>query len=769
MKNKLSDKFITNLLDHLPQLISYVDKNLCYVYVNETYESWMRLSKNEIIGKSIQEILTTQSLHMTMPYVTQVLLGKEVSFETYLSYKDGQTRYVQAILKPIFDDNSENSKEVLGFLTVIQDLSHAKAMEAQYRQLFHNVPIGLAQSDSELHILQTNQAFQNWIGYSAEELQSMTIPKITHPEDLEKTKVHIENIQKQNSKVQKYEKRFIHKTGKELWGRVSSRQFPSENPSEGAFAFSVIEDICDIKMIQDQYEQQKKLSDVHFEALNAFAIVATTDLRGNITYANDKFCQISGYSESELIGKNHRILNSGFHPKEFFEEMWKTILAGQVWRGEVCNRNKLGGLYWVDAAIVPLKNIKNEIYQFIVIRYEITARKQMERVFQNNLQWQTAILNGSDFSIIATDLDGIITTFNRSAEHMLGYSSKEMVGKVSPAIFHDLQEVIQKAAELSKELKRPIEPGFDVFIQKTNNHGTNINEWTYIRKDGSRFPVRLCLTPIYDEMNQPIGYLGIAEDLTQQKKLLATIEAQRLQMISSAKMSTLGEMAGGVAHEINNPLAVIKGKAEQILKRMSSGNLDPIKLKTDIQKIEETSLRITKIIQGLRSFSRQADDDPMTLTSINEIIEETTELCIEKLKNHGIQLIVNIPENISIECRTAQISQVLMNLLNNSFDAIEHLDSKWIRIDTTIENQTALLSVTDSGSGIPKHVQEKIMQPFFTTKEVGKGTGLGLSISQGIASSHGGQLEYDPTSDHTKFTLKLPLKQAQKIIFKKSS
>lgn len=769
MKNKLSDKFISSMLDHLPQLISYIEKNLCYVYVNRTYEAWMQLSKDQILGRSVQEVLEPQALHHVMPYITQALLGNEVSFEAFLPYRDGKTRFVHATLQPVMNENAEGVREVVGFLTVIQDLSHAKKLESQYRQLFNNVPIGLAQSDANLQIVQTNLAFQNWIGYAAKELESMTIPSITHPEDQEKTRQHFDSVQKENIKIQRYEKRFIHKTGKTLWGRVSSRRFQSDNPSEGTFAYSSIEDISDIKAMADQYAQQKQLTDAHFEALNAFAIVATTDLQGSITYANDKFCQISGYSEAELIGKNHRILNSGFHPKEFFEEMWKTILSGQVWRGEVCNRNKTGGLYWVDTAIVPLKNLKNEIHQYIVIRYEITSRKQMERNFQTILQWQTAILNGSAYSVIATDLEGIITTFNKSAERMLGYASNDVIGKVSPAIIHDLQEVIQRASELSKELNQSIEPGFEVFIAKARIHGTETKEWTYIRKNGTRFPVRLCVTPIYDEMNRPIGYLGIAEDLTEQKKLLATIDAQRLQMISSAKMSSLGEMAGGVAHEINNPLSVIKGKAEQILKKIASETLDPVKLKSDIMKIEETASRISKIIHGLRSFSRQADEDPMTSTSITKIIEETTELCLEKFKNHGIRLYIENQQDTPFECRTAQISQILMNLLNNSFDAIEKLDEKWIRIESHFEDQNIVLSVTDSGPGIPENIVEKIMQPFFTTKEVGKGTGLGLSISQGIAASHGGQLTYDPSSKNTKFVLKIPLQQKQKLPFKKSS
>ena len=160
-----------------------------------------------------------------------------------------------------------------------------------------------------------------------------------------------------------------------------------------------------------------------------------------------------------------------------------------------------------------------------------------------------------------------------------------------------------------------------------------------------------------------------------------------------------------------------------------------------------------------------------------QILHDSLELCAERLKHKGIQLHVNCPEDLKIECRPAQISQILLNLLNNSFDAIvedtgnrllrqasqlreserEQQHSKWVRVDVSCVNEVIEISVMDCGLGIPAHVVEKMMNPFFTTKEIGKGTGLGLSISVGIASDHNGKLYYDSKSPNTRFVLELPV------------
>lgn len=228
------------------------------------------------------------------------------------------------------------------------------------------------------------------------------------------------------------------------------------------------------------------------------------------------------------------------------------------------------------------------------------------------------------------------------------------------------------------------------------------------------------------------------------------------ELLHSSKMMALGEMASGIAHEVNNPLMIILGKATQLKDLSLQGRLQPEKLRDDLDKIENTVVRISKIVKGLRAFSRNTEADPKQSVAFKGIVEETISLCGERIKKIGVAIDFNGTSEAQILCRSAEISQVVMNLLQNALEAIENLDDKWLRVEIREKKDLLLLKVTDSGPGIPTHVQEKMMQPFFTTKEVGQGTGLGLSISKGIVEEHGGILRYDPLASHTTFIVELP-------------
>ncbi|MBL7936795.1 MAG: PAS domain S-box protein, partial [Bacteroidia bacterium] len=260
----------------------------------------------------------------------------------------------------------------------------------------------------------------------------------------------------------------------------------------------------------------QETSDYKYAMDNA-AIIAITDQEGTITYANDIFCKTSKYSKEELIGQNHRIVNSGYHDNTFFAEMYKTISSGKIWRGEIRNKAKDGTFYWVDSTITPFMDESGKPYQYLAIRYDITERKKFENKLVDITNIQNGILNGTDYSIIYTDTSGIIKSFNQGAEKMLGYLASEVVDVHTPAIFHDISEVTAKAKELSQELGYEIKTGFDVFVAKSRIQSAETNEWTYIKKNKERINVLLSVSSIRNSESQIIGYLGIARDITEQK------------------------------------------------------------------------------------------------------------------------------------------------------------------------------------------------------------------------------------------------------------
>jgi PAS domain S-box-containing protein len=267
---------------------------------------------------------------------------------------------------------------------------------------------------------------------------------------------------------------------------------------------------------------------------------------------------------------------------------------------------------------------------------------------------------------------------------------------------------------------------------------------------------------LHDFSGNHSGYLGSGQDITPQIELEAQLRDQRQKSVQAAKMASLGEMAGGIAHELNNPLSVLIANAWQLRKSFEKNTVDLEKAKDPLTAIEETAQRMAKIIRGMRSFSRDAENDPFVLSSLEPIVEDTLLYCREKFKNHGVRLtVLGACPHLKIECRPTQISQILLNFLNNSFDAVLPLSEKWIELLIEEQSETVKIQITDSGDGVPESIREKLMQPFFTTKEPGKGTGLGLSISQGIALKHGGTIYLDESCENTRFVLILPKQQAE--------
>lgn len=263
--------------------------------------------------------------------------------------------------------------------------------------------------------------------------------------------------------------------------------------------------------------------------------------------------------------------------------------------------------------------------------------------------------------------------------------------------------------------------------------------------------------PIKNDQGDVYLVVGIASDISEKRKQDLLIQEQQAKIVATSKLSSLGEMAGGIAHEINNPLAIIQGKASLLLQFLNDGKTDLAPIIEGLNKIETTAGRIAKIIKGLSAFARNGEGEPLVPTSIRQIIEDTIELCKERFRTSDVDLQLLIEEDVQVHCRYVQISQVLLNLLTNAFDAVKGTPQPWVKLIAKKSQNSLMIDVVDSGKGIPAHVAEKIMEPFFTTKPLGQGTGLGLSISKGIIEDHSGKFWYDSSSPNTRFVITLPL------------
>lgn len=252
-----------------------------------------------------------------------------------------------------------------------------------------------------------------------------------------------------------------------------------------------------------------------------------------------------------------------------------------------------------------------------------------------------------------------------------------------------------------------------------------------------------------------ISILGfdVTEDINKQN----TINQIQAKAVQTSKLAVLGELAAGVAHEINNPLMILTSVAFVVQKNLEQNKYDLLPQK--LEKIQSTITRISRIVNGLRTYARDGEDDPMLPTNIADVIIESLELCVESIRYQNIEITFEnqLSEPAIIDCRDTQISQVILNLISNAKDAVLQLKEKWIRVVLCKNQKNILIKVIDSGSGIPVDMREQIFKPFFTTKDVKSGTGLGLSISAEIIKIHKGKMYIDASNANTCFTIELPL------------
>jgi signal transduction histidine kinase len=352
----------------------------------------------------------------------------------------------------------------------------------------------------------------------------------------------------------------------------------------------------------------------------------------------------------------------------------------------------------------------------------------------------------------------ILQKFLDNLPSMIAYWDKHLINKFSNAAY---QTFFQMSSDeiFNKHITDVI--GIDTY-NKNLPHITGVlkgKEQCFEReliKNGKSANTQIFYIP--DILNgEVLGFYVLVNDVSNIKKIENEKNELYQKLIQSSKMIALGEMAGGIAHEINNPLSIINMNANFAKDLLDDYDMDKEKLQNFISIILSTTNRIEKIITGLQFFSQERPKDPFVLTSINSIIDDTTSFCLEKIKSKKISFMQSkIGEGLKIECRPIQISQVLLNLLNNAADAIEHLEHRWISLVVRDKGGSIEILIIDSGAGISAENADKIMQPFFTTKEAGKGTGLGLSISKGIVENHRGTIRFDLLAKNTTVILELP-------------
>ncbi|OGU06590.1 MAG: histidine kinase [Geobacteraceae bacterium GWC2_58_44] len=546
---------------------------------------------------------------------------------------------------------------------------------------------------------------------------------------------------------------------------------------------AVVETLYDITARTRAEESLRLLAQAVEQTASSIVI---TDPAGNMLYVNNKFCETSGYDLSEVIGKSANLLKSGAHQPQLYAELWEAIGSGREWHGEFHNRRKDGTLFWESAIISPITDYNGAISNYLAVKEEITSRKHAERqlqkkqaelvlkheqltdlfrqVEQGKREWEQT-MDCIDDMVAMVDNERRIKRCNRAFMKFAGCSYPQMISTDWYQLLKRAGLDLDSLQGLSGELFHP--PSQRWLTVKT-----------YPYDDGRGEVITLHdLTQIKQ----------VSEQLTQAYEELKATHSQLLQQ---EKMASIGQLAAGVAHEINNPMGFISsnlGTMGKYLERLTgflelqSAGIEehaPEKLREEIAEArrrakvdyilddcrsllaesQDGAERVRTIVQNLKSFSR-ADEGRASYVDLNECLESTVTIAWNELK-YKTTLKRDYGELPQVKCLPQQLNQVFLNLLVNAAHAIEKQGEVTIR--TRRDNDQVTVAIHDTGCGIPEANRNRIFEPFFTTKEVGKGTGLGLSISYDIIKKHGGNIEVESeVGMGTTFTIILPIEGVQ--------
>lgn len=393
-----------------------------------------------------------------------------------------------------------------------------------------------------------------------------------------------------------------------------------------------------------------------------------------------------------------------------------------------------GEIRLLRSAAVVVRDRFHKAIRLVGINQDISERARLESQLSQARKFTEVILDALPDPVFVKDIEHRWVYGNNEFSKLLGMSKDVFIGKSDYDLFP--QDMADHFWQKDREV-------FD------SQNSIEVEEKVIHAERGVR-EISTKKTPVLMADGRQ-ALVGVIRDVTETKK-------EHLKLLEQTKMASLGLMASGLAHEINNPLTIILGKIDRLKKRVHQISDTSEELESDFDKIERNAFRISRIIKAFKSFSRSSEQDPFIRTSMSSVIDEALELCRDRFKSKGIDLRVKAISTDQIDCRPGQICQVLVNLLNNAFDAVESMDNPWVEIQTRItEDGLATITITDSGRGIEQSIVPRLMEPFFTTKEIGKGTGLGLSISKGIIEAHGGKLFYNHQSENTQFMVVLPL------------
>ena len=687
------------------------DAQGCIEWVNEGFTRISGYVLEEMQGKKPGEVLQgPQTDPLTIAQLRSALAtGVPFNQEIYNYSKDGRGYWVALSIAPIYQETGE----LEGFIAVQTDITERKQAEATvresesyYRCIVETASEGVWMFDAESITTFANCRMAEMLGYTVEEMLGRSLFEFI---DAESREIAESYVQRRRQGIrERHDFRFTRKDGSHLWAIVSATPtFDAEGNFSGVLR--MITDISDRK--QAEAELRQTLQELEFEkfALDQSAIVSNTNEFGIITYVNDQFCELFKYSREELIGKTHRLVNSGYHPADFFKQLWSTIRQGKVWRGEMKNQAKDGTLFWLDTTIVPFLNSSGEPHQYVAIRKDITQRKHAEEAVR---------LSESQLRTKNQELAKALRDVQKTQSMMVQNEKMVSLGQLVAGVAH--------------EINNPVS-----FIYGNVMHADDY------------FQDLLKMLQLYQQeyprptpaIQQEIDNIDLNFLLADLPNLLKSMKmgAERIRQIvlSLKNFSRLDEAEQKQVdiHEgIESTLLILQHRFKE-----TAGHPKITLLKEfgNLPRVQCYAGQLNQVFMNIIGNAIDALEEAM----------ETGQWADGELAP-----IPYCPSPTLRICTDVKYEQ----------DALMQADSA-VSDDSIRHPSHIVIRIADNGPGIPVDVHERLFDPFFTTKEPGKGTGLGLSISyQIVVEKHGGRLKCNSAPGQgTEFAIEIPVANSQ--------
>ncbi|MCA9251423.1 MAG: CHASE domain-containing protein [Phycisphaerales bacterium] len=489
--------------------------------------------------------------------------------------------------------------------------------------------------------------------------------------------------------------------------------------------------------------------------LDNHLIISETDERGRITRVNSNFCQITGFSTEELIGQDHRILNSGVHPRQFWKEVWHNLSRGQTWHGEICNRAKDGSLYWVDSIIAPFVDAENNITRYVSVRHDVTKRKESQKALQElSDRLELAVRVGKvgiwEYDIVNDDIqwDDQMYRLYGVAKEQFATAYNAWKSSLHPDDCQRGDTEVREAIAGTKE--------FDT-------------EFRIVWPDGNIRNIRAIASVQRDEDGRALRMIGTNWDITAQKRAEARlIESNRSLAYETARASDLArdahrlaqeadqanasksEFLANMSHEIRTPMTAILGYAEALAE-----NVHDAENKNSVATIQRNAEHLLEIINDILDLSK-IESGYMECEKIRcdlpQLLSDVLSLMNVRAAAKGLDLSIHykspIPKFITTD--PTRLKQILTNFVANAIKFTE-IGSVRMEVDRQVagDSSTLYFNVVDTGIGLTSEQMEKLFQPFSqadnsTTRQFG-GTGLGLAVSKKMAELLDGEITVEST------------------------